>query len=187
MYCHKQFNGSYGCWKCLQASKVHQPVKDQCGHTFKTAILPARMHSQVLKDSRQASESGQEVNGIRHPVWLNYIPMYDTVRRMSVDYMHGVCLGVTKLMMKLWFSADTSGQEFNIKAFVKLVDKRITNLRPPLEISRIPRSIENHLTYWKAAEFRTFLLFYGSLCWEVFYPLFIYNISHYWHMQCLSY
>ena len=41
------------------------------------------------------------------------------------------------------------------------MDKRITNLRPPLEISRIPRSIENHLTYWKAAEFRTFLLFYG--------------------------
>ena len=36
------------------------------------------------------------------------------------------------------------------------------NLKPTLDISRLPRSIENDLKYWKASEYRSFLLYFGA-------------------------
>ena len=35
------------------------------------------------------------------------------------------------------------------------------SIRPPREITRVPRSISEHLKYWKASELRSFLLFYS--------------------------
>ena len=39
---------------------------------------------------------------------------------------------------------------------------RLLKLHPTVEITRLPRTIQNHLQYWKASEFRSFLLFYGA-------------------------
>lgn len=52
-------------------------------------------------------------------------------------------------------------QNFNFQDKQKLVDKRLLGIKPTLNITRLPRSIQD-LKYWKASEYRSFLLFFGG-------------------------
>ncbi|XP_069103099.1 uncharacterized protein [Argopecten irradians] len=45
---------------------------------------------------------------------------------------------------------------------VEFVDKRLHNIKPPNSISRVPRSIKEHLKHWKASELRSWLLYYSA-------------------------
>ncbi|XP_015778887.1 PREDICTED: uncharacterized protein LOC107356773 [Acropora digitifera] len=63
--------------------------------------------------------------------------------------------------MNLWFASENSNKPFSISELVSKADKRLLQIHPPLEIGRIPRSIEHHRKYWKASELRSFLLYYG--------------------------
>ena len=40
-------------------------------------------------------------------------------------------------------------------------DSKLLQIKPPINISRLPRSIQNHRGYWKASEYRAWLLFYS--------------------------
>lgn len=76
--------------------------------------------------------------------------------------MHGVLLGVQKLMLRLWFAAEFSTKNFSFYKYVKDADNRLRNSKPSLDIARLPRSIENDLKYWKASEYCSFLLYFGA-------------------------
>ena len=56
---------------------------------------------------------------------------------------------------------------------VKDVDKVLLQQRPPHDFSRATRSIEQHRNYWKASEFRSWLLFYSI----PIPPLYIHHYS----------
>ena len=61
------------------------------------------------------------------------------------------------------------------------MDARLASIKPPNNISQVPRSIENHRKYFKASELRLFLLFYG--------PAVLYNNlpkQYYEHFRLLS-
>jgi hypothetical protein len=144
------------------------------GHThvypFKedASKLPLRTKEAVLLDSRKALDK-QEcgirnylVNGIKGPSWLSLFPLFDIVNGIAIDYMHGVLLGVQKLLISLWFSNTFKGKPFNFCNHVSEVDERLLSIRPTLNISRLPRSIQSDLKYWKASEYRSFLLYYGA-------------------------
>jgi hypothetical protein len=62
----------------------------------------------------------------------------------------------------LWFGTQHKGKQFNINERVCEVDIRLQNIRPTLDVTRLPRSIEKDLKYWKASEFRSFLLYFGG-------------------------
>ncbi|KAF0751213.1 Uncharacterized protein FWK35_00016042 [Aphis craccivora] len=72
-----------------------------------------------------------------------------------LEYMHNICLGVVKKLIVFWtkgkkpvrlINPDEVSQELvNIKSFL------------PSEFNRLPRTLEE-VEYWKATEFRTFLL-----------------------------
>lgn len=89
--------------------------------------------------------------------------------------MHGVLLGVQKLLLRLWFDKDLASKCFNIHNKVGIVDSRLTEIKPTLDITRLSRSISTDLKYWKASEFHSFLLFYG--------PLVLYGILHDMHFE----
>ena len=76
--------------------------------------------------------------------------------------MHGVLLGVQKMMIELWFTQKHSSKPFSFFKRLCEVDERLLKIHPTIEITRLPRTIQNHLKYWKASEFRAFLLFYGA-------------------------
>lgn len=75
------------------------------------------------------------------------------------DYMHAVCLGVMKKLILQW--RDGSRQyritkEKNILLNIRISD--ISNNYWPVDFNRKPRSI-SELEYWKAKEYRQFLLY----------------------------
>ena len=108
-----------------------------------------------------AEKSRFVVNGVKGFSWLSILQHHDIVRETAIDYMHDVLLGVQKLLLSLWFGNTHSKEEFSLYHLVSVVDQRLKNISPTLDITRLPRSISEHLKYWKANELRSFLLYYG--------------------------
>ena len=74
--------------------------------------------------------------------------------------MHGVLLGVVRMLLNLWFCPSNHGKFWYCGDAVKLVDQRLLQICPPSCLSRRPRSIEKHRSYWKASEYRSRLFYY---------------------------
>lgn len=162
-----QFNGSFGCWKCLQEGRT--AARGQ-GHTHAFPFNaenpkgPKRTTEQALQDADSvilSGKKGEKINGIKGLSWLSLFPKFDFVEGITIDYMHGVLLGVQKRLLNLWFSKEFSKKTFSISSHVSTVDNGLLQIHPTLDVSRLPRSISLELKYWKASEFQNFLLFYG--------------------------
>jgi len=107
-----QFNGEYGCWKCLQQGRTEKVGIR--GHTKIFPYIrdnlkgPLRNKQDTIKHSYEALtnlQSGQKqyaVKGVKGPSWLLFLENLDIVAGMGIDYMHRVLLGVQKLL--LWFA-----------------------------------------------------------------------------------
>ena len=166
-----QYNGEYGCWKCLQPGKTVKtgPRGHARGFPFNEEDPkgPPRTNELTLKHAEEAmhqqmaGKSRYVVNGVKGFSWLSILQHHDIIRGTAIDYMHGVLLGVQKLLLNLWFSNTHSKEEFSLYNLVSVVDQRLKNISPTLDITRLPRSISEHLKYWKANELRSFLLYYG--------------------------
>ena len=89
------------------------------------------------------------------------IENFDIVKGFPIDYMHLICLGIMKKLLKLWVSGPPSFFKLSAIQIKKISDdlKRI-RLFVPLEFQRKPRGLED-LDRWKATEFRQFLLYTG--------------------------
>ncbi|WAR14888.1 hypothetical protein MAR_004993 [Mya arenaria] len=71
--------------------------------------------------------------------------------------MHGVLLGITKLLMILWISPSFPKEKCSVSGAVDLIDERLTCINPSPFITRIPRTLSNYFKYWK-----DYLLHYAS-------------------------
>ena len=90
-----------------------------------------------------------QVCGMKAPSPLLKLPSFDIVRGIAIDTMHCVYLGVVKQLVGLWFNSKHSGQKWYCGDKVERVDKRLLEIKPPSVITRIPRSIQHHLKFWK--------------------------------------
>jgi len=93
---------------------------------------------------------------------LLQIPNIGLVSAVALDYMHLVCLGITKKLLLLWMKGPLTIRIGN--ANTNLISQRLIALKSsiPKEFSRKPRSL-SEIKYWKATEFRQFLLYTGSI------------------------
>ena len=96
------------------------------GQTFKTQkggsvrIFPydaskpqfeARAFEQNVQNAISATENKKVSQGIKGPSFLSFLmtlKSYDIVKSNAIDYMHGVLLGLNKLLVKLWISSTFS-------------------------------------------------------------------------------
>lgn len=86
---------------------------------------------------------------MKGPSWLATVPSFKMVDGISVDYMHCVLLGVTRMFLRLWFTSQYHLEMWYIGKDVQLVDSHLCNILPPYEIQRTPRSIEKTVKFWK--------------------------------------
>lgn len=160
-----QFNGNYGCSHCLQSGKTFGVGQRGNVHIYPyiqdDPVGPQRTSEQLNQHSREAVESGKTIFGVKGPSWLSVVPTYSVIDGNVVDYMHCVLLGVTKMIMKLWFDTDHSGEMWYCGTKVQVADSKLLQIKPPLTITRTPRSIQQHRSYWKASEYRAWLLFFS--------------------------
>lgn len=85
------------------------------------------------------------------------------VNDFPFEYMHLICLGATKKILKLWTDKKLSRHRLRSKEIIRISDhleytkKFVTN-----DFARKPRTL-GELDRWKATELRTFLLYTGPI------------------------
>ena len=89
------------------------------------------------------------------------------VKQFPLDYMHLICLGVTKLLIVLWLKYKPKLSTYQIHQ----LSTAFTDLKKyvPKEFNRKPQSLTD-LSHWKATVFRFFLLYAGPLILDGFIP-----------------
>jgi len=144
----KGHNGYFGCSSCTQEGRYLQNRM-----TFPDIDAPLRSNESFRNRVNEDYHKGDS------PLELLPINIVDSV---CLDYMHNICLGITKRLVEFWVKGkkDVRLNEESRKQIT--VD--LLKLRPfvPSEFSRLPRAIED-INYWKATELRSFLLYYGPI------------------------
>jgi len=107
--------------------------------------------------------------GVNSSLRTDYCPLerlpINIIEAVPLDYMHLVSLGVMKRLLKFWVRGN---QSVRIPIDIcKDIDTEMLSLRKyfPKEFARLPRPL-NDIEYWKATEFRNFLLFTGPLVFK---------------------
>jgi hypothetical protein len=161
----KQFNGSLACSYCLHPGET---ILKQIRYTNKNNIQE-RTHENSVDDMKLAHLMKTTINGFKGISPLVGFPEFNVIEGFAIDYMHCVLLGVMKLLLELWLNSCNHFEDYYIGLRRIDIDQRLLNINPPRNISRNPRSI-NDVLFWKANEFRNFLLYYSIPCLNQILP-----------------
>jgi hypothetical protein len=187
-----QFNGAFCCVYCLEKGRTFQTKKKGSVHVFPfNAEQPhgyLRTHDGSIADAVKAVNTCSTVQGIKGPSFLMCLNSFDYVKGTCIDYMHGVLLGITKLLINLWISPSYSKEDFSVASFSEVIDSRLLQIKPPSFITRVPRSISSHFKYWKASELRSWLLFYSvPVLQDILHENYLFHYSAFVQaIHCLS-
>lgn len=147
-----QFNGFNGCTKCCQLGRWE-------GRTV--WIYQESMDLRTDEIFRDFGYSGHQLN-----VSLLTNLKIGLVSQFPLDYMHLVCLGVTKKLISSWIGQKCPRHTKLSQTQIDLISQRLLALNVAIpnfkEFRRRPRPIEDY-KFWKAAEFRMFLIYLGPI------------------------
>ena len=124
--------------------------------------LQLRDHASFVNDALHAS-ADNPINGVKGVSPLLFLPLFDIVSGFVPDYLHCALLGVACTFAGLWF--DSSNHEkpwYAGQSGVSAISRNLVTLRPPSDISRLPRSLSER-KFWKGSEWKSFLLYYSLL------------------------
>lgn len=165
----KQFNGKYGCNWCLHPGRrVPKGRAFVQVYPYQGNVVERDMDSMIFQ-ARRAGAGESETFGVKGPTPLMLIPYFNIVSGFIVDSMHCIDLGVMRQLAHLWFDGKHHDEPWYMGNKVKDIDERLASFTPPSNITRTPRSLSQR-SYWKASEWRAFLLFYGSVVLQAFLP-----------------
>ena len=165
-----QFNGYYGSLYCKDKGEnisAHHHVYPP------TAPHELRTEKEMMQWANEAKALGKPVYGVKGPSILSRI--VNIPFGVPVDYMHAVLEGVMKSLMNRWFK--DSNKPYSLQRYTSLINQKMLRIKPPHEFRRSPRSIES-FAFWKASEYRVFLLFYSIPVLKDYLPSeYIYHLS----------
>lgn len=142
----KLHSGYFGCDRCTEKGKYVQ----------------GRVTFPALDASKRTDDLFSRLQYPDHQ--LARSPLIDlnigVVSSCVLDYMHLVCLGITRRIIHFWLKGPLSVR-FSSQQ-IKIISEKLLSLRSsiPCEFARKPRSLSD-LEHWKASEFRLFLLYTG--------------------------
>jgi len=158
-----QYNGEYGCTDCyhtgLQIPKGKGTVRVY-RHLDGVARRSSEETNQFAKAATALKKKPFHVMGIKGETILSYVPGFDIIDGLIVDYMHACILGTMRQFAKLWFNSKYHEKEFYLGHAKEEVNKRLKLLKPPFYFSRPPRSLEE-MKFWKGHEFYLWGLIYS--------------------------
>ncbi|XP_035711805.1 uncharacterized protein LOC118437116 [Folsomia candida] len=141
------FNAYHGCERCIDKGKW-------LGRIIYTKLdSPLRTDEDFFKQTDKRHHTGVS-------------PFADLgiglVTGVPLDYMHLICLGIVKKLIKCWKKGPRVHRLGRVA--IERISFRLENRRKftPKEFNRKPRGLAD-LEYWKATEFRAFLLYLGPV------------------------
>ena len=141
----KQHNGYFGCGKCFEEDIFVGRMVYINGNAQLRTNINFRNRSQP--EHHKGCSPFEEI-------------AIDMVKQFPLDYMHLVCLGVTKLIIILWlkYVPKLSASE------TQTLSNAFTELKKyiPLEFTQKTQSI-SEIKRWKAVTLRLFLLYVGPI------------------------
>lgn len=172
------FNGYFGCPWCLI------PGEHTEGSMRYIIYEPpeARTSEMMVQDMKLALRFKDTINGIKGPSALVNLKGLDLVNAQSVEYMHCVLQGVSKQVTEALLSTPYSNLCFDeaLTSTVAKIDARLLVIKPPHCVTRLPRPLSER-SYWKASEWRHWILFYALPCLEG-----ILHLEYWRHLSKLS-
>jgi hypothetical protein len=160
------FNGSFPCITCEEEGTT---VKQGKGSAKCLPYKPPderSMHrsQRTVLENMRAGRPNTRVKGFKGESGLAHLADFNIVSGIVPDYMHGVCLGVTKTLMSKWFSSKEKKERYCIGDHIEEISKVMEHFKPPHNIERLPRNLEKHYQHFKATEMQTWLLYYAYPC-----------------------
>lgn len=98
------------------------------------------------------------MRSVKGPTCLIKIPHFDIISGMPPDHMHNIHLGVVRQMASMWLDSDNHEKPYYIGNRVNELDEQLLLIKPPCNITRVPRSLQQR-KFWKACEWQNWLLF----------------------------
>lgn len=135
--------------------------------------------SSALRSDEKFAEAGYDDT---HQIGLSpFVALIGCITRFPLDYMHLVCLGVMRRLVRFWKAEKTSRCRMS-PSEQRVLSDRLTRLhgKLPSEFARQPRSLMES-DRWKATEWRQFLLYTGVTVLHG-----VLSSTHYCHFLCLS-
>ncbi|XP_073668003.1 uncharacterized protein [Paramisgurnus dabryanus] len=163
----KQFNGKFGCNWCLHPGERVEKGRGYVQVYLYLEDVRERCHTNMIEWQRNVGVG--ETFGVKGPTSLMSLPYFDIVSGFVVDSMHCVDLGVMRQLSILWFDSSYHREPWYIGTRINEIDRKIEHFQPPSNITRMPRSITTR-AYWKASEWRAFLLFYAPIVLKSILP-----------------
>lgn len=141
------FNGFHGCDRC----------------TLKGAWFGRVVFNEFSSPLRTDKDFNDQLDKLHHHGTSPLVPLnFGLVSCVVLDYMHLICLGVVKKLLKCWKSGPLPHREG--RQTILIISEKLVRLNKyaASEFNRRPRSL-SELEFWKATEFRSFLLYYGPV------------------------
>lgn len=137
----KQFNGQHGCNFCEHPG---ERVEKGGGYTrvypLSTPLPRERTHEGILHDGEFATAENP-VNGVKGLSPLSKLEHFNMAESFVPDYLHSVLLGVVKQITGLWFENKVDAVQIKSPRVSQQIDERLKSVRPPSEVTRLPRSV----------------------------------------------
>jgi len=142
-------NAYFGCSSCTQEGEYIQHRM-----TVPEIDAPLRTNDSFRNKVHEEYHKGDSP--------LEFLPI-DIVNDVCLDYMHLLCIGITKRLITLWVKGKKNIRL--IEEHMLNISKNILALRPYVlsEFSRKPRVLED-IDYWKATELRFFFTLLWPIC-----------------------
>ncbi|KAK3921790.1 LOW QUALITY PROTEIN: putative cytochrome P450 520A1 [Frankliniella fusca] len=149
----KQFNGSYGCPRCLHKGESYEGTNV---HRYSPGV-PLRTNADVEFHGTVALASGIPCYDVKGISYL-YRMLPNMIRSTGIDAMHGAFSGLGKALLEWWFHADYSGNDFSSIHIIESVNARLTQIKVPSFLNKFPRSV-SELSPWKSLDYKVWLLY----------------------------
>lgn len=161
--CTKGHNGFNSCSKCkIRGTSVRGEISTSGKRKKSCVYFPGKCSSRRTgEEFRNGHYLGEYQLG---ETILNEIADFGGMSKVPIDYMHLVCLGVTKKLLMTWLNGPknirlTKKQK---EQFIKVLFRFHGHI--PKDFStRKPKKLKHILSTWKAHDYRTFLLYTGPV------------------------
>lgn len=145
----KGHTGYYGCDKC-----------EVEGSTVQNRVVFLETDCRKRTDESFRSRRNEDHHRLTE-LKLEEIPGLDMIENFPVDYMHLVCIGVTKKFLTFLVKGKPGAQKLTSLQIRSISTKlKLISTRCVCEFARKPRGLED-MDRWKATEWRQFLLYSG--------------------------